>query len=221
MSLKIEPLVLTNSLQTLYTVNAGIESSVHGLVFSNNSESVATFNLTYYRASTNTTYTLADNFTVPPRKNYAWPRPINMGPADYLRSSSTTTNVITVTASVYENDKLIAKGFTGQGLWDAANLYFVNDVVLYDGQSYIAIDENTNKIPSENPEWMLLAARGFVGYTGSQGEQGIPGPNTINTAEDVEITDLKDGSVLVYKTQISKWKATDILDSQTVDGGQF
>jgi len=50
--------LLTTSAQTLYTVGAGIESSVHGLVFSNNTSSSATFDLTLYKALDETTYTL-------------------------------------------------------------------------------------------------------------------------------------------------------------------
>jgi hypothetical protein len=56
---------------------------------------------------------------------------------------------------------------------------------------------------------------------GIQGPVGPTGVTTINGAQDVNVTDLKDGSVLVYKTSINKWTATTVLDSQDVTGGQY
>lgn len=53
------------------------------------------------------------------------------------------------------------------------------------------------------------------------GIQGPSGPNVISNAQDVSITDLKDGSVLVYSTAVSKWEATNILQKQELEGGQF
>jgi len=53
------------------------------------------------------------------------------------------------------------------------------------------------------------------------GIQGPAGPNLIATANDVSITDLRDGSVLVYSTAVSKWEATNKLQKQELEGGQF
>lgn len=55
----------------------------------------------------------------------------------------------------------------------------------------------------------------------SVGVQGPSGPNIINAAQDVTVTNLKDGSVLVYSTAISKWEATNKLQKQELEGGQF
>ena len=55
----------------------------------------------------------------------------------------------------------------------------------------------------------------------SVGIQGPSGPNQISTAQDVNTTDLKDGSVLVYSAAESKWEATNKLQKQELEGGQF
>lgn len=45
--------------------------------------------------------------------------------------------------------------------------------------------------------------------------------NAINTAPDIDVTNLRDGSVLVYAGQTSKWTATTTLEKQNVEGGHF
>jgi hypothetical protein len=55
----------------------------------------------------------------------------------------------------------------------------------------------------------------------SVGIQGPAGPNSISSAGDVDISDLKDGSLLVYSMLINKWEATTRLEKQELEGGQF
>jgi len=43
----------------------------------------------------------------------------------------------------------------------------------------------------------------------------------ISTASDVDVSDLRNGSVLVYNSEIAKWKATTTLSEQQVDGGEY
>ena len=43
----------------------------------------------------------------------------------------------------------------------------------------------------------------------------------INTMDDIDVTTLTDGSVLVYKQETSKWTSTTLLNKQTVDAGEF
>lgn len=55
----------------------------------------------------------------------------------------------------------------------------------------------------------------------SVGVQGPPGVTTISQAADVDTTNVSDGSVLVYETNSSKWKATTTLEKQAVEGGHY
>jgi len=54
------------------------------------------------------------------------------------------------------------------------------------------------------------------------GIQGPPGPqSSIATLPDVDITNLQNGSVLVYQTSTNKWTSTTTLDSQNMEAGEF
>lgn len=47
------------------------------------------------------------------------------------------------------------------------------------------------------------------------------GVNTINTSDDVDLSQLTDGATLVYSTPTNKWIATNLLDKQVVESGQY
>ena len=54
------------------------------------------------------------------------------------------------------------------------------------------------------------------------GIQGISASDmSITNMSDVDATNLEDGSVLVYKTNTSKWTSTRLLDQQFMEGGEF
>jgi hypothetical protein len=61
--------------------------------------------------------------------------------------------------------------------------YAADNVVTYNGSSYIAIVPNgpspSGPTPDRNPSWSLMAAGGAIGATGPQGPQGAPGPEGI------------------------------------------
>jgi len=188
MALKNNTKQLETGLQTLYTVPTGIESSVHGLVFSNITNDLAYFDLNVYKADDNATYALADNFPVQPLKAYAWPRPLNLEVGDYITSNSTSNNTIVVAVSYYENEESISQGLDPKGIWNSGITYQKNDLVYYDGTSYGAITTSTNQQPGVNTAaWVIFSEKGFtgsqgnagftgsVGFTGSQGTTGFTG----------------------------------------------
>lgn len=53
------------------------------------------------------------------------------------------------------------------------------------------------------------------------GIMGPPGKTTVSGLEDVDVTTLNPGSVLVYNTQTQKWISTTLLNQQIVDSGQY
>jgi hypothetical protein len=61
--------------------------------------------------------------------------------------------------------------------------YAADNVVTYNGSSYIAIVANgpnpNGPTPDQNPSWSLMAAAGAIGATGPQGPPGAPGPEGI------------------------------------------
>lgn len=55
---------------------------------------------------------------------------------------------------------------------------------------------------------------------------GIQGPSGsanffISEAQDVDVTNIADGSVLVYASAADKWKATQLLESQNIECGHY
>lgn len=54
------------------------------------------------------------------------------------------------------------------------------------------------------------------------GIQGPPGAaSSLEAIPNVDATDLRDGSVLVYTTETQKWKSTTLLNKQAIDAGEF
>lgn len=56
----------------------------------------------------------------------------------------------------------------------------------------------------------------------SVGIQGLSAEQTnLESAKNVDATNLNDGSILVYKTSTQKWTSTTTLDAQDMEGGEF
>jgi hypothetical protein len=74
-------------------------------------------------------------------------------------------------------------GFSFLNAFDPYATYAVNNVVTYNGSSYVAIVPNGPNpgglTPDKNPSWSMMAAAGAIGSTGPAGPQGPlgdPGP---------------------------------------------
>lgn len=88
-------------------------------------------------------------------------------------------------------------------------------------------------IPGNDGAIGPIGPRGLPGDTGAQGPEGVPGPqgdqgpigypgfSSVNAAPDIDITNLANGSMLVYNSTASKWQATKTLQNQTVECGQY
>jgi hypothetical protein len=62
---------------------------------------------------------------------------------------------------------------------------------------------------------------GSQGPIGPQGPAGINGITVINQAIDIDNSNLRDGSLLVYKTATSRWTSTIELNQQTLESGEY
>ena len=70
-------------------------------------------------------------------------------------------------------------GFTDKGNWSNNAFYVTNDVVFYQGSSYVAIQSNQGNLPTNTVYWTLIAAQGAQGQQGAQGIQGPQGPQGV------------------------------------------
>lgn len=53
------------------------------------------------------------------------------------------------------------------------------------------------------------------------GIMGPPGESSISNMADIDKTQLVDGATLVYRASDAIWKATNKLDNQILEAGQF
>ena len=69
------------------------------------------------------------------------------------------------------------QGLTIRGPWDPGATYNVNDVVSYDGSSYVAtVSDDLGHQPDVSAQdWTILAGKGDSGTTGAQGPKGDTG----------------------------------------------
>lgn len=49
----------------------------------------------------------------------------------------------------------------------------------------------------------------------------IGGSNNMNTLNNVDVSNLSTGSILIYQENTQKWTSSKNLDQQFLDGGQF
>lgn len=56
---------------------------------------------------------------------------------------------------------------------------------------------------------------------GPQGPQGPAGIQNISQANDIDISNLENGSVLVYSQNDEKWVATRLLEQQAIESGHY
>lgn len=78
-----------------------------------------------------------------------------------------------------------------------------------DLEQVVVSDEQVLVVESDSPQVVVT------------GLMGPPGFTSISNADDVDKSQLTDGAVLVYKTQTATWTATNKLDSQILEAGQF
>jgi Bacterial Ig-like domain (group 2)/Collagen triple helix repeat (20 copies) len=72
-------------------------------------------------------------------------------------------------------------GFNFRGVFDNSATYAANDVVSYNGSSYVAKTATNpgDPAPDSNPNWSLMAQQGAAGATGASGPAGTQGPQGI------------------------------------------
>lgn len=85
-------------------------------------------------------------------------------------------------------------------------------VVVESKSTVTAIVSETNTVvqTSETP---TIVVGGIMGPPGTS--------SSISNSSDVNITNLKDGSILVYDGDSAKWQATDKIEKQVINAGFF
>lgn len=81
--------------------------------------------------------------------------------------------------------------------------------------------ENENTVVIQTEKNNTVVVRNEAPKTIVTGMMGPPGKSTIAGLEDVDMTTLTTGSILVYNPQSQKWISTTLLNQQVVDSGQY
>jgi hypothetical protein len=63
--------------------------------------------------------------------------------------------------------------YTNRGTWSGSTLYYVNDLVEYNGSTYLCIVSSAGGLPTNPTYWQLFASIGNTGPTGPTGEGSI------------------------------------------------
>jgi len=86
----------------------------------------------------------------------------------------------------------------------------MTDVIVVDKHNTVVVTTDTvNTIVDTVTQPQII-------YTGIMGPSG-----RISTMGDVDLTELVDGSVLMYSSTTNLWKSTTTLQNQNYDGGIF
>ena len=75
----------------------------------------------------------------------------------------------------------------------------------------VIVTEKNNQVVIERKEPQVVVA----------GLMGPAGATTIQALNDVDLTNLTNGGLLVYQTLVQKWVATTTLDAQNMEGGYY
>ncbi len=103
--------------------------------------------------------------------------------------------------------------FRWMGAYNAATVYATNDVVYYNGSSYVAIANTTGNIPTDTSKWEKMASAGAEG-------------GAIGSMEDTNVSvEVEDAAILMYNDTSSKWEDKNpfgtTLSALQLDGGTF
>jgi hypothetical protein len=97
---------------------------------------------------------------------------------------------------------------TWQGEWSSATTYTQNEAVQYNGSAYVALQGNSNLIPSSNASsWSVMTSKGDTGPAGASGSAGtvtIGSTTTGSTGGSASVTNSGTSSEAVLNFTIPK-----------------
>lgn len=163
MASKSDALSVGTSLSQIALCGAGKELVAFGLVFSNTTAATRTVTLSFYRQSTGTTVTVP--FEITAKGRVAWDKAIALQPGDHLDVLADLAGV-SLLWSVDEDDGTtpIATALVPRGAYAGGTAYTPNDIVSYNGGSYICLVATTGNLPTDTSKWMVATAPGSVSF---------------------------------------------------------
>lgn len=94
-------------------------------------------------------------------------------------------------------------------------------IVVAEADTLVISEEQTNTVTTYSTDVHVIT-EGAQGPMGPKGDKGDTGASTnISNAPDVNITNLQDGSLLIYSSQEQKWVANTQLTNQSLESGHY
>ena len=73
--------------------------------------------------------------------------------------------------------------YLSKGAYSSSTQYEKNDVVTYQGSSYVSLQATKGNAPTNTTYWQLLASKGDTGATGETGQTGATGNGISSVAK--------------------------------------
>ena len=73
--------------------------------------------------------------------------------------------------------------YLSKGAYSSSTQYEKNDVVTYQGSSYVSLQNTQGNAPTNTTYWQLLASKGDTGATGETGQTGATGNGISSVAK--------------------------------------
>jgi hypothetical protein len=73
--------------------------------------------------------------------------------------------------------------YLSKGTYNSATQYEKNDVVTYQGSSYVSLQATKGNVPTNTTYWQLIAEKGTKGDTGATGQTGATGNGISSVAK--------------------------------------
>lgn len=88
----------------------------------------------------------------------------------------------------------------------------MTDTIITDGNNTVIVtDSSAQTIVRDVPSTQIVVT----------GIMGPPGASTFADLKDIDLTGIGPGSILVYNTISEKWTATNLLEQQILEAGQY
>lgn len=73
--------------------------------------------------------------------------------------------------------------YLSKGAYSSSTQYEKNDVVTYEGSSYVSLQSTQGNVPTNTTYWQLIAEKGTKGDTGATGQTGATGNGISSVAK--------------------------------------
>ena len=164
MALVGQPIEIGTASTTLMTVPATLEASLHSLLISNPTGGNLDVTLSFFDSGTSSELSLLTQTVTSDTTLKAFEAPINMAAGDKILSSASGSGLIALVSRFENSSTPAAVGFTPRGEYTSGTTYSVNDIVSFQGSSFISqVDSNLNRGTSNSSAWLTLAAKGDQG----------------------------------------------------------